>query len=284
MEGVATVAADEEEERAEAMVAERVAEKAVVRAVGARAAGARVAEERVTVAEGMEGGATVVAEEEEARAEAMEVEKVEVKVVVRAVEAREVGALVAEAMEEGAMEAEAMEEGATEVEAMEGGATEGGATEAEATEEATEEGATEAEAMEGGATEAADEEEATGAAETLEAEAARSNNTCHPAPPHRCRSHQLHLRRTRIRKETQGGSCRYVRQPRRLQRSAKSHYVRPLRLRSRPWPESDHRLQLVKHEQPQSHRRHRHLRCRRRPSNYSNSSSGTYPSRRPGRR
>ena len=41
-----------------------------------------------------------------------------------------------------------------------------------------------------GATEAADEEEATGAAETLEAEAARSNNTCHPAPPRRCRCHQ----------------------------------------------------------------------------------------------
>ena len=268
MEGVATVAADEEEERAEAMVAERVAEKAVVRAVGARAAGARVAEERVTVAEGMEGGATVVAEEEEARAEAMEVEKVEVKVVVRAVEAREVGALVAEAMEEGAMEAEAMEEGATEVEAMEGGAMEGGATEAEATEEATEEGATEAEAMEGGATEAADEEEATGAAEMLEAEAARSNRTCHPAPPRHCRSrqrqsHQLHLRRTEIRKETQGGSCRYDHQPRRLQGFANCPNARPLRLRPRPWLESDHRLQLVKNERPRNHRRHRHLHCMR---------------------
>jgi len=239
MEGVATVAADEEEERAEAMVAERVAEKAVVRAVGARAAGARVAEERVTVAEGMEGGATVVAEEEEARAEAMEVEKVEVKVVVRAVEAREVGALVAEAMEEGAMEAEAMEEGATE-----------------------------AEAMEGGATEAADEEEATGAAEMLEAEAARSNRTCHPAPPRHCRSrqrqsHQLHLRRTEIRKETQGGSCRYDHQPRRLQGFANCPNARPLRLRPRPWLESDHRLQLVKNERPRNHRRHRHLHCMR---------------------
>jgi hypothetical protein len=239
-----------------------------VRAVGARAAGARVAEERVTVAEGMEGGATVVAEEEEARAEAMEVEKVAVKVVVRAVEAREVGALVAEAMEEGAMEAEATEEGATEVEAMEGGAMEGGATEAEATEEATEEGATEAEAMEGGATEAADEEEATGAAETLEAEAARSNSTCHPAPPRHCQSLQHHQRRTRLRKETQGGSCRYDRQPRRLQRSARGHSACPMSLRPRPWPESDRRLQLVKNEQPQNHRRHHHLRCRRCPHKY----------------
>ena len=155
---------------------------------------------------------------------------------------------MAEAMEGGATEAEATEEGAVEAEAMEVEAMEGGAAEAEATEEATEEGATEAEAMEGGATEAADVEEATGAAETLEVEAARSNNTCHPAPPRHCRSHQLHLRRSRIRKETQGGSCRYDRQPRRLQRSAKSHYVRPLRLRSHLWPESDHRLQLGKNE------------------------------------
>jgi hypothetical protein len=145
---------------------------------------------------------------------------------------------------------------------------EGGATEAEATEEATEEGATEAEAMEGGATEAADEEEATGAAEMLEAEAARSNRTCHPAPPRRCRSrqrqsHQLHLRRTEIRKETQGGSCRYDHQPRRLQGFANCPNARPLRLRPRPWLESDHRLQLVKNERPRNHRRHRHLHCMR---------------------
>ena len=142
------------------------------------------------------------------------------------------------------------------------------ATEAADLEEAREE-ATEAEAMEGAATEAADveeamvdEEEAT-EAEAQEAEAAQSKNTCHPAPPRRCQSLQLHLRRTEIRKETQGGSCRYVRQPRRLQRSAKRHYVRPLRLRSRPSPESDHRLQLVKNEQPRSHRSHRHLHCTR---------------------
>ena len=134
--------------------------------------------------------------------------------------------------------------------------------------------ATEAEAMEAGATEAADEEEAmedeeeAREAEAQEEEAARNNNTCHPAPPRRCqspqhRSRQDHQRQTQIRKETRGGECRYDRQPRRLQRSATSHYVRPLRLRSRPWPESDHRLQLVKNEQKQSHRRHRHLRCTR---------------------
>jgi len=133
--------------------------------------------------------------------------------------------------------------------------------------------ATEAEAMEAGATEAADEEEAmvdeeeAKEAEAQEAEAARRYNTCHPAPPRRCQSLQLHLRRTEIRKETQGGSCRYVHQPHRLQRSATRHFVRPLRLRSRPSPEFDHHLQLVKNEWPRSHRRHRHLRCTRRRRN-----------------
>ena len=133
--------------------------------------------------------------------------------------------------------------------------------------------ATEAEAMEGAATEAADEEEAmedeeeAREAEAQEGEAARNNNTCHPAPPRRCRSPQLHQRRSKSPKDIQGGSSRYVRQPRRLQRAATSHYVRQLRLRPRPSPESDHRLQLVKNEQKQSHRRHRHLHCTRRQDN-----------------
>ena len=156
-------------------------------------------------------------------------------------------------------------------------------------EEAREE-ATEAEAMEGAATEAADEEEEREGeveakeAEAQEEEAERSNNTCHSAQPRRCQSLQLHRRRSQSPKETQGGSCRYVRQPRRLQRSANRPNVRPLRLRSRPLPESDHRLQLVKNEQPQSHRRHHHLRCTRRRRSNSSERSSRYPSRRPGRR
>ena len=134
--------------------------------------------------------------------------------------------------------------------------------------------ATEAEAMEGAATEAADEEEEREGeveakeAEAQEEEAEGSNNTCHPAPPRHCRSHQLHLRRTRIRKETQGGSFRYDHQPLRLQRSARGHSACPMSLRPRQWLESDRRLQLVKNEQPQNHRRHHHLRCRRCPHKY----------------
>jgi hypothetical protein len=187
-------------------------------------------------------------------------------------------------MEGAATEAADVEE-ATE-EAERAGAMEEEAMEAADLEEAREV-ATEAEAMEGAATEAADEEEEREGeveakeAEAQEEEAERSNDTCHPAPPRRCLSLHLHRRRSQSPKETQGGSCRYVRQPHRLQRSAMRHYVCPLRLRSRPWPESDHRLQLVKNERPRSRRRHRRLRCTRCQRNWTGSSS---LSRRPGRR
>jgi len=191
---------------------------------------------------------------EVARAEAMEDERVAEKEVVRAEGARAAEKEVVKeegARAEGARVAEAMEGGATEAEAMEVGATE---------EEAMEGGATEAEAMEGGATEAADWEEATGV-EAMEAEAARSNKTCRPAPPRH--GPQLHRRRSTLPKDTRGGSSRYDHLPHRPQHSATRHYVRPLHLRSHPWPESDQRQQLVKNERPPSHRRHRRLRCTR---------------------
>lgn len=113
---------------------------------------------------------------------------------------------------------------------------------------------------EAAATEAADWEEATGV-EAMEAEAAHSNKTCRPAPPRH--GPQLHRRRSTLPKDTRGGSSRYDHLPHRPQRSATRHYVRPLHLRSHPWPESDQRQQLVKNERPPSHRRHRHLRCTR---------------------
>jgi hypothetical protein len=89
-----------------------------------------------------------------------------------------------------AADLEAARAEAERAEAMEGGVTEEEAkAEAEragAMEEEVREVSTEAEAMEGAATEAAREEEAReGEVEAKEAEAERSNNTCHPAPPRR---------------------------------------------------------------------------------------------------